>query len=99
MRNLRIQWICLSVRCSKKRNSKVCLHKIILRTLLVTLRAKIYLRMIAHWCLVYWPEDDAVTLVRESCIVSPAKERLNKGAICKVKEKKNVHEGKILGIG
>ena len=47
----------------------------------------------------YWPADDAVTVINEVRIVSPTKEKLVSGVTCKVKERKQVHEGKVLGIG
>ena len=44
----------------------------------------------------YWPTDDAVTVINEKLIVSPTKEKLVSGVTCKGEERKQVHEGKVL---
>ena len=37
------------------------------------------LLLAARWCLVYWPKDEAVSVVRECDVISPRKEELSKG--------------------
>ena len=47
----------------------------------------------------YWPAEDTVTGINEKRIISPTKEKLVSGVTCKVTERKEVHERKVLGIG
>ena len=56
------------------------------------------LLLAARWCLVYWPKDEAVSVVRECDVISPRKEELSKGVYCKVKAQRKVYDGKLLEI-
>ena len=51
-----------------------------------------------QWVLVLWEKEDAVSLVKESSIVSP-KSDFCKGTICKVKYGSAVLEAKVLDVG
>ena len=51
-----------------------------------------------QWLLIHWENENSVTMVREDAI-APPKDQLVEGGQCQVKEKKKIHEGKILAIG
>ena len=55
----------------------------------------VFIVHVAHWCLVYWRVNDAVTVINQRRIVFPMKDKLISGATCtcKVKEREHVHEG------
>ena len=54
--------------------------------------------LIARWFLIYWPAEDALSVVKEDNVVS-RKEGLTKGQWCKIKEGRKVYDGKIVEIG
>ena len=54
--------------------------------------------LIALWFLIYWPDEEALSIVKESNVVS-SKESLVKGQWCKIKEGRKMYDGKIVEIG
>ena len=57
-----------------------------------------YLWIQAQWVLVYWPEEDSVSIVKDSSIVPPVSE-LGKGDECEVKIGKKRFAGKFVDKG
>ena len=49
--------------------------------------------------LVFWPEDDAVSIVSKNAVINPVECCLKEGVDCQVKERKKVYKGRIIAIG
>ena len=55
--------------------------------------------IIEPWLLVYFPEDDTISLVAGKVVVSPEQREWKKGCKCQVKERKNLYDGIIAAFG
>ena len=55
--------------------------------------------VIEPWLLVYFPEDDTISLVAGKVVVSPEQREWKKGCKCQVKERKNLYDGIIAALG
>ena len=49
--------------------------------------------------LVYWPDEDSTTIVRQSAVLKPQASEQARGVSCSVRHGRQVYDGRIAGIG